>query len=131
MKKFYFIVFVFLLFGALSFYETEIKKQIRIIQLDTKGEKSINILRKGENSILLHSGFVNLKKGESIGKHNSKGYEELIVVLKGQGVFEVEGKEPLYFKENEAIYCPPYSEHNVKNIGEEDLKYVYIVAQTE
>lgn len=125
-----FVAFIVLIISFVIFCAAKLNNPLRIIRLETNGEKSINVLRKGENSIVLHSGFVVLKKGESIGTHNTKNYEELLIVLSGKGKFEVEGKEPIYFKENEALYCPPFSEHNVTNVGEEDLKYVYVVADT-
>lgn len=132
MKKFSILaIFFFLVFCLLCFGLEKADNQLRVIPLYTKGERSVNIVRKGENSIVLHSGFVNLKKGESIGRHNSKSYEELIIVLKGIGRFETEGREPLVIKEGEALYSPPFSEHNVTNIGDEDLKYVYVVADTK
>lgn len=126
-----FVAFIVIIISFVIFCAAKLDNPLRIIPLDTKGEKSVNVLRKGENSIVIHSGFVVLKKGESIGKHNTNSYEELLIVLRGKGKFEVEGKEPIYFKENEALYCPPFNEHNVTNIGEEDLKYVYVVANTE
>ena len=27
------------------------------------------------------------------------------------------------------VYCPPCTEHNVKNTGEKYLKYIYVAAQ--
>lgn len=132
MKTFFVLSFCSVFVFCLLLLGSEKKSNpLRVISLDTRGEKSINILRKGENSIVLHSGFVTLKKGESVGKHNSESYEELIIVIKGTGRFVTEGKEPLVIKEGEALYSPPFSEHNVINIGDEDLKYVYVVADTK
>ena len=130
MKKI-FAASLLIILSAVIFCSAKVNNPLRIIPLNAKGEKSVNVLRRGENSIVLHSGFVILKKGESIGKHNTKSFEELLIVFSGKGKFEVEGKEPIFFKKNKAVYCPPFSEHNVTNIGEKDLKYVYIVANTQ
>lgn len=124
--------FVFLLLTILTITISSLPfiNSARVIPLDSGKEQGVNILSEGKTSICLHSGFVALKKGESIGFHNSKSYEELIIVLSGKGKFEIKGKDALFFTRNDAIYCPPFTEHNITNIGEEELKYVYVVTNT-
>jgi mannose-6-phosphate isomerase-like protein (cupin superfamily) len=55
--------------------------------------------------------------------------EEFIVVLEGQGSMIISGGRQLEMKAATALYCPPETEHDVKNTGPGRLRYVYIVAK--
>ena len=78
--------------------------------------------------IAMRSGLVTLLPGHDVGIHNTEGHEEIIVVLNGEGEFVSEGKEPKGISENQAVYVPPNTEHNVINNSSELLRYVYIVS---
>ena len=101
----------------------------RVMSPRNEGKNRASVLRQGENSIALHSGYVLLKKGESVGKHNSGAYEELIIVLKGEGTFKSADGATLKVKAGETLYCPPNIEHDMTNTGNEDLEYVYVVTK--
>lgn len=78
----------------------------------------------------LRSGLINLQPGSSVGKHNTENYEELVVVLEGQGeMLGTEGR--LVINPRQAVYCPPHTEHDVLNTGNAPLKYIYIVTKTK
>jgi len=74
----------------------------------------------------LRSGKVVLAEGENVGRHNTGGFEEVIIVLEGQGELLTAGGEKLGFEKDTALYIPPDTEHDVKNTGRGLLKYVYV-----
>ena len=78
----------------------------------------------------LRSGLVNLLPGASVGKHNTEDYEEMVIVLEGQGeMLGTEGR--VVINTRQAAYCPPHTEHDVLNPGDVPLKYIYIVTKTK
>ncbi len=76
----------------------------------------------------MHSGFVQLKTGETVGWHATGHHEETLVILEGQGEALVDGEKKLAFTGPALVYIPPMTRHNVANTGHELLKYVYVVA---
>ncbi len=99
-----------------------------VISLDSR-EKYTRLLAGPPQNRAFRSGLVNLGPGESVGKHSTEDYEELLIVLEGQG--EMLGKEgPLQINKARAVYCPPNTEHDVRNTGQDPFRYVYIVTKT-
>ena len=78
-----------------------------------------------------HSGRVVLKPGQSHNKHNTKRYEEVLIILEGEGQALSKEDPPMDLVAGSIAYIPPHTEHNVKNTGKANLKYIYIVAPTE
>jgi len=58
-------------------------------------------------------------------------HEEELVILEGQGEMVFHDGSKLELKAPMALYCPPQTEHDVKNTGNSALRYVYIVANAE
>ncbi|MBK5242929.1 helix-turn-helix domain-containing protein [Clostridium sp.] len=56
-------------------------------------------------------------------KHSHLGEEQLFYVEEGQGIFITDGKKEDMCK-SMIVYCPPYSEHEVYNIGKQDLIFL-------
>jgi quercetin dioxygenase-like cupin family protein len=77
----------------------------------------------------MHSGLVTLTKGECVGEHSTGNHEELIVVLSGSGEIEAEGNGRKKINKGETAYNPPNTRHNVYNINDNLLKYIYVVAK--
>lgn len=77
----------------------------------------------------MRSGVVALAAGMSVGRHNTGSREELIVILEGRGEVRVEGASPLAVEAGMAAYVPPATAHDVVNLGEAPLRYVYVVAE--
>ena len=75
----------------------------------------------------LSSGLVALKKGDTVGIHNTKKKEEIVVVLDGKARVNVADKH-FILENGMMLYIPPKTLHNVKNIGARLLKYLYITA---
>jgi mannose-6-phosphate isomerase-like protein (cupin superfamily) len=73
------------------------------------------------------SGFVLLHKGEEVGEHVTEGREEVIYVIEGEALVDMEGEKE-YVEAGSLIYVPPQKKHNIKNENDEDLKYMYVVS---
>ena len=95
---------------------------MNIIKLDTT--KSII---KPPTSQRLKSGLVVLKKGEEIGPHSTDEKEEMIIILKGEAILEIEGDNKK-IQPGHIVYIPKNTGHNVRNDSEVTLKYIYITA---
>ena len=87
------------------------------------------ILGGPPESVSMRSGLVVLSPGGSVGVHSTEGFEELVIVLMGQGEMQITGGDSLSIGEGTAVYCPPETEHNVVNTGAGALRYVYVVAK--
>lgn len=101
----------------------------RVIHLDTTGTDYQPILNGPPESVSMRSGLVVLSPGEDVGIHSTKEYEEVVIVLEGQGEMQITAGEPLAMGAGVAVYCPPETEHNVVNTGTVPLRYVYVVAK--
>ncbi|MFZ3071187.1 MAG: cupin domain-containing protein [Anaerolineaceae bacterium] len=102
----------------------------KVINAETAGRKYVKLLGGPPESILMRSGAVELRPGETVGKHSTECNEEFLVMLEGEGVFILGGNAQLEITEGQVVYCPPNTEHDVKNVGATPLKYIYIVAKT-
>jgi quercetin dioxygenase-like cupin family protein len=73
-------------------------------------------------------GSVKLKPGESVGWHSTGAHEEALVILRGNGAANIEGRADVPLREKMLAYIPPATKHNVTNTGTEPLEYVWVVA---
>jgi mannose-6-phosphate isomerase-like protein (cupin superfamily) len=101
----------------------------KIINSDAGNTKYLRLLGGPPDSITMRSGRVVLQPNESIGEHSTNQYEELIVILDGEGLFLIEDGMALELNTNTVAYCPPETKHNIKNTGIKPLVYIYIVAK--
>ncbi|HUK86341.1 MAG TPA: cupin domain-containing protein [Terriglobales bacterium] len=102
----------------------------KVIRLDSNGKKYLPILSGPPESMGMESGLVVLAPGQAVGKHDTKQYEELLIVLAGDGEMVFEDGSKLPVSANSAVYCPPHTEHNVINTGHTALRYIYVAART-
>ncbi len=100
----------------------------RVIALDAKGEGYLRLLGGPPETATMRSGLVTLAPQKSVGRHNTEDFEEMIVVLEGRGEMKITGGETLEIAAGFAVYCPPHTEHDVRNTGEGPLRYIYVVA---
>lgn len=98
-------------------------------KLDFSNGKYQRLLKCGEEAQVMHSGFVTLQPGESVGKHSTESKEELLIVLHGAGKFVFNKDDELSLNEGYVAYCPPHTEHNVFNNGTEPLRYIFVVSK--
>jgi mannose-6-phosphate isomerase-like protein (cupin superfamily) len=103
----------------------------KLITLNLDSTSYQEIFEGPPATVGMHSGLVTLKPGETVGHHNTNSYEEMIVILSGSGevIFEKGGSLPI--KYGVIAYCPPNTEHDVKNTGTIPLKYIYIASKTK
>lgn len=74
------------------------------------------------------SGFVRLQPGKSVGWHTTGAHEEALVILKGSGEAQIEGRADMRITAPMMVYIPPQTRHNVSNNSVVLLEYVYLVA---
>lgn len=75
----------------------------------------------------LRSGYVRLKPKEEVGQHSTEAKEEALVIFEGKAKISFERHSVFYVSKNSFVYIPPHTRHNVKNVGNNILKYVYMV----
>ena len=100
----------------------------KVVALDAGGKDYLQVLRGPPETASMKSGLVILQPDHSVGKHTTGHHEEVLVVLEGQGIMMFKGGSNVPVEANHAVYCPPETEHDVKNTGSSPLRYVYIVA---
>jgi len=101
----------------------------RVIKLDAGGKDYVPLLSGPPETVTMHSGLVTLAPGKSVGRHSTKDNEEILVILEGQGEYRITGGPTLRAQAGEAVYCPPQREHDMVNVGQGPLRYVYVVAK--
>jgi quercetin dioxygenase-like cupin family protein len=105
--------------------------EAKVIQLDPAADEYVRVLGGPPETVTMRSGQVVLTPGESIGKHNTEAYEELLVVFEGEGEMQITGGPTLPLKAGSVAYCPPRTEHDVLNTGAGRMRYLYVVAIAE
>jgi len=101
----------------------------RSIPLPSSAAKYTKILGGPPDTMRMSSGYVVLSPGESVGLHNSGDREEIIIPLSGVGELNVPGMDTLLVSPDCVLYIPPRTPHDVTNIGDRPLRYIYVVAQ--
>ena len=92
-------------------------------------EKFQRLLAGFPETMGLKSGHLILKPGENIGEHVTENKEEVIIVLKGKAmVLFGNDDEPIVAAPRSVVYIGPQTRHDVKNIGNDILEYVYVVS---
>jgi mannose-6-phosphate isomerase-like protein (cupin superfamily) len=104
------------------------KPSAKVIALDAHGGDYLQLLGGAPESVTMRSGLVILAPQHSVGKHSTGQNEEILIVLAGKGEMMFKDKHSLPVEANHAVYCPPQTEHDVKNTGTDELRYVYVVA---
>jgi mannose-6-phosphate isomerase-like protein (cupin superfamily) len=113
---------------AQSWAQSEPKPHSKVVALDRSANGILPILNGPPETVTMKSGYVVLDPGRSVGKHSTERHEELLVVLEGTGEMIFRDGSTLELKGHTALYCPPETEHDVKNTGASQLRYVYVVA---
>ena len=107
------------------------KPSAKVVELETNGKVYLQLLGGPPESVTMQSGLVVLAPDQSVGKHSTHQHEELLVVLEGKGEMIFTDRPSLPVEANHAVYCPPQTEHDVKNTGASVLRYVYVVADAK
>jgi len=98
-----------------------------ILDLPSCGEY-IEILGK-HNAYCMRSGLVTLAPGQDVGMHSTEDFEEMIIVLEGDGELETDSLGRRKIARGQVAYNPPDTRHNVINTGETRLRYIYVVSK--
>jgi len=102
----------------------------KVIQANADGKEYLQLLGGPPESITMRSGKVVLQPGKTVGRHSTEGNEELLVLLAGEGLFLLSNGDKLDICAGTVLYCPPDTEHDVRNTGSIPLEYIYVVART-
>ena len=100
-----------------------------IISLPLENNKYFEILNEGQ-ALALRSGFVTLAPGADVGSHNTEDFEELVIIVEGEGELETDSGR-FKIARGQVAFNPAHTQHNLINTGNEDLKYIYVVARTK
>jgi len=96
-------------------------------KLSSEGIKYFELLN-AENASKMRAGHVTLKQGESIGEHSTGDYEEMLIIISGEGEVEAEGVGRQKVTAGEIAYNPPNTKHNVINNGSKTMEYIFVVS---
>lgn len=118
-------------FAVVAVQKSAAQREAKVIRTDTQGKDYVRLLGGPPETFSLRSGAVALQPGKAIGQHNTEINEELIVVLEGEGALLLSEGEELPLQVGTVAYCPPDTEHNVKNTGSTVFRYIYVVAKAK
>lgn len=105
--------------------------RVKVVKLEPGDSPYMLLLDGPPETASLRSGLVTLAPGKSIGVHNTKDHEEMLVPLEGEGELRIHGQEPIAIRPGMITYAPAHSEHDVTNTGSSRLRYIFIVARAE
>jgi mannose-6-phosphate isomerase-like protein (cupin superfamily) len=129
--------FALALILLLSFYniiQAQTGKDIlqpKLITLNLDSSDYQQIFAGPPSTAGIHSGLVTLTEDKTVGHHNTDDYEEIIVVFSGEGKMTFGDGKSFNLKFGVIAYCPPHTEHDIKNTGTTPLKYLYIATNTK
>ena len=118
-------------FAAVAVQKSVAQPQAKVIKADMQGKDYVRLLGGPPETCSLRSGAVALQPGKTVGKHSTGDHEEVIIVLEGEGALLLNENRELPLKVGTLAYCPPDTEHDVKNTGTIPLRYIYVVAKTQ
>jgi quercetin dioxygenase-like cupin family protein len=101
----------------------------KVVELDPAAGDYTRVLGGPPETATMRSGYVVLEPSKSVGKHSTETYEEAVIVFAGVGEMRMSNGSVLKLKPYVVVYCPPDTEHDVVNTGNETLRYVYVVAK--
>jgi quercetin dioxygenase-like cupin family protein len=106
------------------------KLKPKTIELDMNASDYLRILGGPPESVTMRAGFVVLQPSQTVGRHSTESYEEMIVVMEGEGELLIGDGSVRELRQHVVAYCPPDTEHDVRNTGNSPLRYIYVVAGT-
>jgi quercetin dioxygenase-like cupin family protein len=102
----------------------------KTIELDMNASEYVRILGGPPESVKMRSGYVVLQPFQAVGRHSTESFEEMIVVMEGEGELILGDGSVLALRKHFVAYCPPDTEHDVRNTGNTTLCYIYVVSAT-
>lgn len=104
------------------------KKNLPFVKMLKGAKKFKRLFGSSDKKKGLSSGLMALKKGESVGTHNTGSKEEILFILSGSALVCLPRKD-FILKTGMMLYIPPHTLHDVKNSSGRLLKYIYVTAQ--
>jgi len=102
-------------------------EKVQIIDLKNTFDYQ-SLLKGSPQTCGMRSGRVYLKSGKECGQHSTKGNEEMLVFLSGNGTALIgKNKKKLKVGNGKVCYIPPHTIHNIRNAGKVPLVYIYCV----
>jgi quercetin dioxygenase-like cupin family protein len=101
----------------------------KIMELDLSATGYMRILGGPPESVTMRSGYVVLSPSQSVGRHSTEAFEEMVVVLEGTGEMLFGDGSVMELRRHSVAYCPPETEHDVRNCGDGPMRYIYIVSR--
>jgi mannose-6-phosphate isomerase-like protein (cupin superfamily) len=102
-------------------------EEVLVIELNDNHENQ-RLLAGEPQTFGMRSGRVYLQPGQACGQHSTKGREELLVFLSGNGELLIGEEKSFQVGQGKVAYIPPKTNHDVENTGSKPLVYVYCVA---
>jgi mannose-6-phosphate isomerase-like protein (cupin superfamily) len=122
------LVVLALIFGwHIGAQEPAVKPRPQTFSLDCPGG-DCPLLKGTPQTTGMRAGSVRLKPAERVGWHSTGQNEEVLTILRGSGVVNIEGQPEMALRSNMLAYIPPRTRHNVTNTGIDVLEYVWVVA---
>ncbi len=114
--------------------QKKLDKKIKLVNLALISPGYCPVLSREDNWALRSGAAILLPKTAS-GQHSTEEYEEVIVVIGGEGTVQGFKEDCSFFSfqvQRGMVVClPSHTRHNVLNTGKKNLEYVYVVAKTE
>ena len=104
------------------------KERVPFVGRYDGGHERYRPLLAAETAYRLKAGAVSLAAGDDCGVHSTEEYEEIIIVLEGEGEARVAGQPPAPLAAGSYAYVPPHTTHCIYNTGVTPLRYIYVVA---
>ena len=98
------------------------------MELDKHGHDYRPVLNGPPETAGMRSGLAVLAPQKSAGRHSTGQNEEVLIVLAGKGEMLFSDGHSSPVQASQAVYCLPHTVHDVKNAGQVELRYVYLVA---
>jgi mannose-6-phosphate isomerase-like protein (cupin superfamily) len=105
--------------------------QVEVVALPATPRPFFQILGGPPETVSMEAGLVTLAPGKSVGLHDTRNYEEVLVPLSGEGELRTPGQNALPVKQGVVVYSPPATQHDVVNTGSAPLSYIFIVARVK
>lgn len=96
-----------------------------------KGEITINhILAAPELGANDMFAKVVIPPGCSIGYHEHHGNTETYYILKGEALYNENGKQEMKLTAGTTTFCPDGEGHSIESCGTEDLEFIALISKT-
>ena len=101
--------------------------KVKLVKLESN-EMYQRLLNRDSDTLGIKCGHIILNPGQNVGEHTTGEYEEVIIVLQGNGETRINHKSILQIDCRAVLYIPPETKHDIKNTGDRVLEYIFITS---